>query len=34
MYKMLDKPITPIETLERAYKIGKKYLKNVHMGNI
>ncbi len=34
MYKMLDKKITPIETLEKAYKIGKKYLKYIHMGNV
>ncbi len=34
MYKMLDRPITPIETLEKAYEIGKKYLKNVYMGNV
>jgi len=34
MYRMLNKPITPIESLNRAYKIGKKYLKYVHLGNI
>ena len=34
MYKMLDKPVTSISTLEKAYKIGKKYLKNVYMGNV
>jgi pyruvate formate lyase activating enzyme len=33
-YKMKDKEITPIETLNRAEKIGKKYLKYVYMGNI
>ncbi len=34
MYKMTDKETTPRETLERAYKIGKKYLKNVYLGNV
>jgi pyruvate formate lyase activating enzyme len=34
MYKMLDKSITPISTLETAYKIGKKHLKYVHIGNV
>lgn len=34
MYKMLDKHITPIDILERAYKIGKKHLKYVYIGNI
>ena len=35
MYKMQDKPATPIETLEQAYKIGKKAgLKFVHIGNV
>lgn len=34
MYKMVDRPVTPIETLEKAYEIGKKYLKNVYMGNV
>lgn len=34
MYKMLDVGMTPIESLERAYKIGKKYLKNVYVGNV
>ncbi|MCX6747109.1 MAG: AmmeMemoRadiSam system radical SAM enzyme [Candidatus Pacearchaeota archaeon] len=34
MYRMLNKPITPIESMNRAYKIGKKYLKYVHLGNI
>lgn len=33
-YKMQNKEITPKETLERAYKIGKKYLKYVYLGNI
>ena len=33
-YKMLDKPFTPIKTLEQAEKIGKKYLKYVYVGNI
>ncbi len=34
MYKMLDKEMTPAETIERAYKMGKKYLKYVYKGNI
>jgi len=34
MHKMRDKEITPIETLEKAGKIGKKYLKYVHVGNV
>jgi pyruvate formate lyase activating enzyme len=34
MYKMLDKSITPVGSLENAYKIGKKYLKYVYLGNI
>lgn len=34
MYKMSNKPVTPISTLEKAEKIGKKYLKYVHMGNV
>ncbi len=34
MYKMLNKKITPISTLKRAEKIGKKYLKYVYVGNI
>jgi len=34
MYKMLDRSITPIDTLEKAYKIGKKYLENVYIGNV
>lgn len=33
-YRMLDKPITPVETLQRAEKIGLKYLEHVHIGNI
>ncbi|MDD5193604.1 MAG: AmmeMemoRadiSam system radical SAM enzyme [Candidatus Nanoarchaeia archaeon] len=33
-YKMENKEITPKSTLENAYKIGKKYLKNVYLGNI
>ena len=33
-YKMMDAKITPIKTLERAYKIGKKYLKYVYIGNV
>ena len=34
MYKMLDKQVTEIEKLKFAEKIGKKYLKNVHLGNV
>ncbi len=34
MYKMLNKPFTPVSTLEKAEKIGKKYLNYVYMGNI
>lgn len=34
-YKMMDKPITPIDTLKLAEKIGKDAgLKNIHLGNI
>lgn len=34
-YKMLDKTITPFETLKRAYDIGKKVgLNHVYIGNI
>lgn len=33
-YKMTDKPVTPIKTLEKAHKIGKKYLKYVYVGNV
>lgn len=34
MYKMQDKNATPLETLKNAEKIGKKYLKYVHIGNV
>src|SRR4030042_483611 len=34
MYKILDKHTTPISSLEKAYKIGKKHLKYVYVGNI
>jgi len=35
MYKMKDREITPVETLKKAYQIGKKArLKFVHLGNI
>ena len=30
----LDQPLTSKETLEKAYEIAKKKLKNVHLGNI
>jgi len=33
-YKMLNKEITPLLSLERAYLIGKKYLKYVYIGNV
>ncbi len=33
-YKMLNKEITPLETMKKAEKIGKKYLENVHLGNV
>lgn len=34
-YKMMDTPITPIETLKKAESIGKKAgLKNIYLGNI
>lgn len=34
-YKMTDTPITPIETLEKAEKIGKKAgLKHIYIGNV
>ena len=34
MYKMTGKEVTPRETLENAYNIGKKYLNDVHIGNV
>jgi len=34
MYKMQDGQATPRETLDIAYEIGKKYLKNVYLGNV
>lgn len=34
MYKMLGEEITPISTLKKAEKIGKKYLSYVYIGNI
>ena len=33
-YKMSDKKVTSKETLEKAYKVAKKYLNDVHLGNI
>ncbi len=33
-YKMFDKQPTSIETLKKAYEIGKKYLNYVHIGNV
>lgn len=33
-YKMTGKPVTHISDLEKAYKIGKKYLEDVHLGNV
>ncbi len=34
MYKMTDKNMTSLETLKEAEKIGKKYLKYIHVGNV
>jgi pyruvate formate lyase activating enzyme len=34
MYKMRDKPTTPLESLKKAEAIGKKYLKHVYLGNV
>jgi len=34
MYKMTGKEVTSRETLETAYNIGRKYLNDVHIGNI
>jgi len=34
MYKMINKQITPLETLRKAERIGKKYLNYVHVGNV
>jgi len=34
MYKMINKPMTQKESLEKAYKIGKKYLNYVYLGNV
>lgn len=34
MYKVLDKPPTPIPTLERLAEIAGKYLKYVYIGNV
>ncbi len=33
-FLMFDLPITPKETVVAAYKAAKKYLKNVHIGNL
>ncbi len=33
-YKMMDKPITPLETLKKAYEIASKELDYVYLGNI
>ena len=33
-FTMNDLPITPIESVIRAYKISKEYLTRVHVGNI
>jgi pyruvate formate lyase activating enzyme len=33
-YKMTGKLITPTASLDRAYKIGKKYLNDIHIGNV
>ncbi len=34
MYKMKDKEPTPLKTLEKAYKIAKRHLSFVHLGNV
>jgi len=34
MYKMKEKDATPLESLKKAYKIGKKYLNYVYIGNV
>ncbi len=34
MYKMRDKEITSLDSLKKAESIGKKYLKNVYIGNV
>ena len=34
MYKMTDGKVTPVETLEKAKKIGEKYLEHVYLGNV
>ncbi len=34
MYKMQQKNPTKIKSLEKAYKMGKKYLNNVYIGNL
>ncbi len=34
LYKMRDKQLTALESLEKAEKIGKKYLNNVYLDNI
>lgn len=34
MYKMTNTPVTSITTLKKAEEIGKKYLTNVHVGNV
>ena len=35
MYKMMDKHITSVETLKKAYDLGKKEgLNNIYLGNI
>ena len=33
-YKITGKPVTKMLDIERAYKIGKKYLVDVHLGNV
>ncbi len=34
MYKMSKARLTPRDTLDRAYEIGKKYLNHVYIGNV
>ncbi len=33
-HKLMYRPMTPMVTMQKAYDIGKKYLKNVYMGNV
>jgi len=33
-YRLKDLPITPVSQVRRCYEVAKKYLKNVHIGNL